>query len=79
MRHSEDTTFQTMKINWKRELAKHDKLLKGFSVLQSLTYDLDTTFHKLFGLKTKGGIKSDMWEAKRQMLIEAGYTDSQAG
>lgn len=36
-------------INWGKELEKHETLLKKFTILEPLIYDLDTTFHKLFG------------------------------
>jgi hypothetical protein len=43
------SNIQKVILNWGKELEKHDKLLKQFSVLEPLSYDIDTTFHKLFG------------------------------
>ena len=44
-------------------------------MLQPLTYDLDTSFHKLFGEKSRAGLKVKQRELKRQTLLDAGYSE----
>ena len=58
-------------LNWGQELEKHERLMGNFKTLEPLTYDLDTTFHKLFGKSSKNAVLGRIRNRKSQILAQS--------